>query len=67
MNLSTPCRIAVLIPCLNEAQTIADVVSDFQRVLPNALIYVFDNNSTDDTVKCARETGAMVREVRLRG
>ncbi|WP_026349767.1 glycosyltransferase [Bordetella sp. FB-8] len=67
MNLSTPCRIAVLIPCLNEAQTITDVVSDFQRVLPDALIYVFDNNSTDDTVKCAREAGAMIREVRLRG
>ena len=43
--------IAVLIPCYNEDKTIEKVVSDFKRVLPDADIYVYDNNSTDDTEK----------------
>ena len=46
--------IAVLIPCYNEDKTIEKVVSDFKRVLPDAVIYVYDNNSTDDTEKLAR-------------
>lgn len=53
-------RIAVLIPCYNEAKTVAKVVSDFRRVLPEARIYVYDNNSTDGTDKLAREAGAEV-------
>lgn len=53
--------IAVLIPCYNEAKTIKKVVEDFRRVLPEATIYVYDNNSTDGTDKCAREAGAVVR------
>lgn len=45
--------IAVLIPCFNEDLTIEKVVNDFRRVLPDAQIYVYDNNSTDNTVKKA--------------
>ena len=47
--------IAVLIPCYNEDKTIEKVVSDFKRVLPDAIIYVYDNNSTDDTEKLAKK------------
>ena len=54
-------RIAVLIPCYNESATIAKVVSDFRRILPNAVIYVYDNNSNDCTAKLAAEAGAIVR------
>lgn len=54
-------RIAVLIPCFNEAKTIGKVVSDFSRVLPEATIYVYDNNSTDGTDKIAGAAGAIVR------
>lgn len=54
-------RIAVLIPCFNEAQTIGKVVSDCRKVLPEADIYVYDNNSTDGTAELAREAGAIVR------
>lgn len=53
-------RIAVLIPCYNEAVTIARVVDDFARVLPGARIFVYDNNSTDDTARIAAERGATV-------
>ncbi len=53
--------VAVLIPCYNEAVTIGKVVDDFKRVLPDAAIYVYDNNSSDDTAKIAREYGACVR------
>ena len=53
--------IAVLVPCYNEAVTIAKVVDDFKRVLPTADIYVYDNNSTDGTGDIAREHGAIVR------
>lgn len=52
---------AVLIPCYNEAQTIAKVVADFRRVLPEAEIYVYDNNSTDGSAELARNAGAIVR------
>lgn len=54
--------IAVLIPCYNEAATIAKVVSDFRRELPEATIYVYDNNSTDDTAALARKHGAIVKK-----
>ena len=54
-------RIAVLIPCYNEAVTIAKVVDDFKRELPEAEIYVYDNNSSDGTGEIAREHGAVVR------
>lgn len=53
--------IAVLIPCYNEAVTIAKVVDDFHRELPEATVYVYDNNSTDDTAEIARAHGAVVR------
>lgn len=56
-----PDKVAVLIPCYNEAVTIAKVVDDFKRVLPDADIYVYDNNSSDETSKIAREHGAIVR------
>lgn len=54
-------RIAVLIPCYNESKTIEKVVNDFKRVLSEAVIYVYDNNSTDDTDEIARRAGAIVR------
>lgn len=58
-------RIAVLIPCYNEAQTIQKVVDDYKAVLPQADIYVYDNNSTDNTAEIAQREGAIVcREYR---
>src|SRR5262247_2052331 len=54
-------RIAVLVPCFNEALAIAKVVADFRAALPEATIYVYDNNSTDRTAEVAREAGATVR------
>ena len=54
-------NIAVLIPCYNESQTIRKVVEDCRRVLPEAVIYVYDNNSVDGTADIAREAGAVVR------
>ncbi len=60
-------EIAVLIPCLNEETTIHKVVNDFMILLPDASIYVYDNNSTDNTVSVAREAGAIVRVEALRG
>lgn len=54
-------KIAVLIPCYNEEVTIHKVVSDFKRELPEADIYVYDNNSSDDTSKLAKDAGAIVR------
>lgn len=54
-------KIAVLIPCYNEALTIAKVVEDWKTALPEATVYVYDNNSTDDTAKIARQAGAVVR------
>jgi glycosyltransferase involved in cell wall biosynthesis len=60
-------RIAVLVPCYNEATTIAAIIRDFNRCLPTAQVYVFDNNSTDDTVRIAREAGAIVRHVMAQG
>lgn len=54
-------KIAVLIPCYNESKTIEKVVTDFKRELPEATIYVYDNNSTDGTDKIAEAAGAVVR------
>lgn len=54
-------QIAVLIPCYNEAQTIGKVVNDTKAALPEAVIYVYDNNSTDDTARIAADAGAVVR------
>ena len=54
-------EIAVLLPCYNESLTIEKVVSDFRAVLPNAKIYVYDNNSTDNTAELAEKAGAIVR------
>ena len=54
-------KIAVLVPCYNESKTVAKVVADFKRVLPEATIYVYDNNSTDGTDEIARQAGAVVR------
>jgi glycosyltransferase involved in cell wall biosynthesis len=53
-------KIAVLIPCFNEQKTIKKVVLDFQNALPDAMVFVFDNNSTDDSAKIAQESGAIV-------
>ncbi|MCI1858263.1 MAG: glycosyltransferase family 2 protein [Sporolactobacillus sp.] len=60
-------NIAVLIPCYNEAQTIGKVVADFKTALPEALIYVYDNNSTDGTDDIARRSGAIVRYEQKQG
>lgn len=54
-------KIAVLIPCYNESVTIAKVVDDFKAALPEADIYVYDNNSSDNTAEIARQHGAIVR------
>lgn len=54
-------RIAVLVPCYNEAATIGAVVADFRKALPDAVVYVYDNNSSDDTRDIARSAGAIVR------
>ena len=67
-KLSLPSnRVAVLIPCYNEAITIAKVVHDFKAALPAADIFVFDNNSSDMSVKLASEAGAVVRRVAFQG
>ena len=54
-------KIAVLIPCYNEAQTVEKVIKDYKEVLPSADIYVYDNNSNDGTDKIAKKAGAIVR------
>jgi glycosyltransferase involved in cell wall biosynthesis len=54
-------KIAVLIPCYNEAKTIGKVIKDFKKTLPDATIYVYDNNSTDGTDSIAKKAGAIVR------
>jgi glycosyltransferase involved in cell wall biosynthesis len=59
--------VAVLIPCYNEAAAIAKVVADFRAALPQARIYVYDNNSSDGTVAAARDAGAVVRTEALQG
>jgi glycosyltransferase involved in cell wall biosynthesis len=60
-------HVAVLVPCLNEEATVADVVTSFRRSLPLADIYVYDNGSTDRTVEVARVTGAIIRREARQG
>lgn len=60
-------KIAILIPCYNEEKTIAKVVKDAKAALPEAVIYVYDNNSTDRTVELAREAGAQIRYEHMQG
>lgn len=60
-------KIAVLIPCYNESQTIAKVITDYRVALPNADIYVYDNNSSDGTDAIALDAGAIVRYERRQG
>lgn len=60
-------RIAVLIPCFNEAAAIGKVVADFRAALPDATIFVYDNNSTDGTAEAARAAGAVVSHEPLQG
>ena len=60
-------KIAVLIPCYNEEKTIAKVVRDAKAALPEAVVYVYDNNSSDRTVELAREAGAVIRHEYMQG
>ncbi len=60
-------KVAVLIPCYNEELTIGKVVDDFKKSLPDAVIYVYDNNSKDKTAEIAKEHGAVVRYERKQG
>lgn len=64
---ATPARVAVLVPCYDEAVSIAGVVAAFRAALPDALVYVYDNNSSDGTAERAAEAGAIVRRERLQG
>lgn len=64
--MSAP-RIAVILPCYNEALAIGQVLDEFRQVLPDAELHVFDNRSTDDTASVARAAGATVTHVELRG
>jgi len=63
----TQLKVAVLIPCFNEEVAIARVVEGFRRALPEAMMFVYDNNSTDDTIVVARAAGAIVRSEPLQG
>jgi len=67
MNAITTSRVAVLLPCYNEAAAIGQTVADFRAALPDATIYVYDNNSTDKTVEVAADAGAIVRTERMQG
>ena len=67
MNAITTPRVAVLLPCYNEAAAIGQTVADFRAALPDATIYVYDNNSTDKTVEVAAAAGAIVRTERMQG
>ena len=60
-------EIAILVPCHNEEITIANVVNDFRRELPSATVYVYDNNSTDNTARVAAAAGAVVRSESQQG
>ena len=67
MSILANQRIAVIVPCYNEALTIGDIVRDFNACLPQAAVYVFDNNSSDATTAVATAAGAIVRGVPLQG
>ena len=60
-------RVAVLVPCYQEEHTVGKVVADFRAALPDAVIYVYDNNSTDATAARARDAGAIVRREKRQG
>ena len=64
---ATPWRLAVLIPCFNEEVAIAQVVESFRATVPDAIVYVYDNNSSDGTGHAARAAGAIVRREPLQG
>jgi hypothetical protein len=64
---ATAPRVAVLVPCYNEGATVAGVVAAFQAQLPSSTVYVYDNNSTDDTAARAAKAGAVVRREPLQG
>ncbi|NBC40771.1 glycosyltransferase [Corallococcus exiguus] len=66
-SLAMPPRIAVILPCFNEALAIAHTVQAFRQALPTATVYVYDNASTDETARVAREAGAQVRAEPRRG
>jgi glycosyltransferase involved in cell wall biosynthesis len=66
LNSSTS-RVAVVIPCFNEAAAIAHVIAGFRQHLPAAVIYVYDNNSVDGTILVARQAGAIVRSETMQG
>jgi glycosyltransferase involved in cell wall biosynthesis len=66
-ELSVQPRVAVILPCYNEALAIAEVIADFRKALPQAEIHVFNNNSTDNTSEVALQHGAIVTQVHLRG
>jgi glycosyltransferase involved in cell wall biosynthesis len=66
MSVSTP-RIAILLPCYNEATAITQTILDFRAALPGAILYVYDNNSSDETALVARKAGAIVRTERMQG
>lgn len=65
--MKTKSSVAVLIPCYNESKTIAKVISDFRSALPDATVYVYNNNSTDDTARIASEVGAIVVDAYQQG
>ena len=67
MTISSNPRVAVLLPCYNEEAAIAQVIAGFRAALPDAAIYVYDNNSRDRTVEIARAAGAVVRTERMQG
>ncbi len=67
MSEGTVPRIAVLVPCYNEEATVASVVRDFRSAIPDAVVYVYDNNSKDETVVRAKEAGAVIGHERRQG
>ena len=68
MNATTDqLEVAVIVPCFNEGSTIGSVVADFRAAMPEAVIYVYDNNSIDDTVEKAEAAGAIVRRESQQG
>jgi glycosyltransferase involved in cell wall biosynthesis len=66
-NHNSDLQIAVIVPCRDEAASISHVVRDFRAALPNATVFVYDNNSDDETAAIAREAGAVVRSELLPG
>jgi glycosyltransferase involved in cell wall biosynthesis len=67
MTKASSCRVAILVPCYNEAITIGTVITGFRSSLPDAEIYVYDNNSSDGTSSIAEQAGAIVRREHLQG